>query len=89
MLHGCAGCESAHPGFTNVATNAPLVPAHHVDCENKLTFNARKRTLPPEQKSVMLMKDILCEFFKPDQLLLDKFSEKHLYRESVPVARPA
>lgn len=63
----------AHTGSTNVLTNVQLPTVNEVVYGQKLSKNDQVCIVSLEQKSVMLMRDIVQKFSKPGHSVLDSF----------------
>lgn len=64
----------AHPGFTNVITNLLRLSVHEVDNGDELSENDRWSMVQTEHSSAMLIMDIVQNFSKPGQQVLDPFA---------------
>lgn len=61
---------TAHVGFTNVVTTVSRRAVDEVVYGSELPENCGKWIGQPEQKSVLLVKDVVHKFFKPGKLVL-------------------
>lgn len=79
---------SAHPGLANLVTNVSYHSVNEIVYGGKLSGNGQRRMVGPEQKSNLLMNDIVCNFQAGSagvrHICLDAFYSKWL-----PIARQA
>lgn len=82
---GMLDAVSAPQGFRNVAKNVSRLLVDEVVYRDELSGNGRRWMMPPEQKSFVLMRDIVHKIYQPGQLLLDPFCGNAFYREGGPL----
>lgn len=64
------------PGFSSVVKNLPRPAGDKVIYGNCLSKNGQMWVVRPEQKKVVLIKDVVHIFSKPLQLVLEAFAGK-------------
>lgn len=65
----------AHPGFKIVVTYVPRLSVHWLVYGYRVSENGQRSMGRPRRRRVLFIKNIVVTFSKPDQLILDPFSE--------------
>lgn len=62
------------PAGTNVESHIPGLSPNEIAQDNEHFYSCRKRIVVLERNSIFLVKDLIHNFLKPGQLVLERFA---------------